>query len=177
MLAILKVLIDSVHTPNEEPLDINLFLTSIINDTFVESEKNDVGELFTIYNIEIKSKELNDDNTIARSLVFATMFREGKSHGKRFSIKLWENIQTGQVTIKDISILGIIPAEKIIDNDQPKGITEVIYTKNLLNLSDVEFKGISDDDIFKPSQTKEYICNKAKKWNEEFNMSVDCTSI
>ena len=177
LLAILKVLIDSVHTPNEEPLDINLFLTSIINDTFVESEKNDVGELFTIYNIEIKSKELNDDNTIARSLVFATMFREGKSHGKRFSIKLWENIQTGQVTIKDISILGIIPAEKIIDNDQPKGITEVIYTKNLLNLSDVEFKGISDDDIFKPSQTKEYICNKAKKWNEEFNMSVDCTSI
>jgi hypothetical protein len=166
----LQKLIDTTHHPNGDNVDMIEFHSVIVNSCFVDP--------FNVYDIEIKSKDFTEGNLIAKYDIFATIYRDGKSHGKRINTKLWQDIGTGDIEVKDIKVVGVIPYQDIKGlMTSPPGIDELVYNKYSFDRSVINFQPLSSDDIFQPDKTKEYICDKTSKWKQEYNVDVDCTKI
>jgi hypothetical protein len=171
----LKALKETQHKQKGDSLDMRLFLSEAVNSCF---DSNTYGDPFDIYDINIKKKELSEDYKIATYNILFTIHRQGKSHGKRINMEFIQEITTGSITIKDIGVLGVIPEGDIKElTSSPNGVNELTSKIYGSEYSNIDFKELSTEDIFKPKEMKEYICDRAKKLKQAFNLDVKCDDI
>jgi hypothetical protein len=167
---ILNKLTNKKFHPNEEPVNFKIFLSDIINN--ITEFRNDQ---IVVYDVDIQSKVFSENDTKASYTIFFTIYREGKSNGKRLVIEMTQYIKDGDFLVETIKVNGIITPNEIKDlTGQPDGFD----TDTPLFSSSLNFESIKDDKMFKnDDKIKEYICDKYKNYKKEYNIDIDCNKI
>lgn len=167
MMNLLKPLIGLSIKPDFEPIDFVSILSSLLNDLI--KMDTPIG----IYNLSVDEKDITDK--LAKYTISFVTHREGKSHGKNINAVITQNIDNGMITIDTMSITGIVMEQNIdTEGTEFSGVTEILYNKDFSNFSDTHFRSISEDSIFEKEKTKNFICDRALKLKQEFNLSVNC---
>ena len=159
----LQTLINKSIKPETEQLDFKAFIPIMINHAGLKD--------YGIFDINIISKDISpfDGSPISCDYkIEFTIYRDEKSHGKKISTELNQDISTNMITVKYVDVLGIVPQYDVGDL-YPKGVND---TKNNVASSGIRCGQTSFQTILGEQSFQKYAEKRNKKLLQEFNLNA-----
>ena len=155
------------NVPFDVSNDGNFKLATVLQEKVGSEALQD--DAYNLYNISVATKYENDTSDTYE--VFTTVYKQGKSHGKRVYVLIAVNNNTSIAVIQDIYVEGVVPEQEITQPNVAIGVSN-----SLQSFGKKCFQpGISSDPIFEIPNASAYLCDRALKLKQDLNIDVDCT--
>ena len=150
-------LIGKKIVPEQEPTNIPLMVEGLLPKDY------------HCYDSVLDTKEVHQDGKSVEYGWSTTLYKAGKSHGKRVRLMLHQNITTGDFTIVDANILGFVPQGDIVvyKRDEIQGASP-INAHAQQAWKQAECPKMTQQDAAK------YLCDRADKLKQEYNLDASC---
>ena len=167
--------------------DFQKMLSTLVNRTFlvepsvfqlrqviadaVQTVMTEHGEQgYDIYDIAVGMQTTNNQDDLDTYVVFVTIYKLAKSHGKRVRIVIEYDSVRQMCTVTDVVVTGIVVEENVGTlKDVPLGVVEHsghAFEKKC-------FRPITSDPVFTESNTQRFMCDRARKLKQDFNLETD----